>query len=31
MRGRIAALRGTERGFTMTVVRDDCVLTFTLR
>jgi len=27
----VAALRGTERGFTMTVVRDDCVLTFTLR
>jgi S1-C subfamily serine protease len=27
----LAALRGLERGFTMTVVRGDFVLTFTLR
>ena len=27
----VAALRGAERGFTMTVVRNDCGLTFTLR
>ena len=27
----LTALRGAERGFTMTVVRGDAVLTFTLR